>query len=165
MKELLLQYAQYNKWANELIIDAMLGLGDGDVDKEVNSSFPTLRRTVLHTWGAESIWLQRLQLAEHPVWHGEDVALLFDDVCNRWQSDSEAIIRFVAQQYDDRALAHIVEFYDRQKTTHKMPVYQVLHHVFNHATYHRGQMVTMLRQAGATKIPGTDFVGFVRLAS
>jgi uncharacterized damage-inducible protein DinB len=35
--------------------------------------------------------------------------------------------------------------------------------VFNHATYHRGQLVTMLRQIGAEKIPATDFAAFVRL--
>ncbi|MBL0200663.1 MAG: hypothetical protein IPP81_11100 [Chitinophagaceae bacterium] len=39
-----------------------------------------------------------------------------------------------------------------------MPVYQMLHHVFNHASYHRGQLVTMLNQLGADKIPGTDFL-------
>ncbi len=162
MKELLLQYAQYNKWANKLIIDAMLKLKEGDVDKEINSSFPSLRRTVLHTWSAESVWLQRLQLAEHPVWHGDDTSLLFEDVCKTWQVDSETLIQFVAQQYDDRALALVLQFYDRQKNAHKTPVYQVLHHVFNHSTYHRGQLVTMLRQLGATDIPGTDFIGFVR---
>ncbi len=161
MKDLLLQYAQYNQWANKLMIDAILQLKAGAADKEINSSFPSVRRTVLHSWGAESIWLQRLLLAEHPVWHGDDLAITIEDACKRWQADSASLVNFVERQYDDRALQHVVEFYDRQKKTYKMPVYHVLQHVFNHATYHRGQLVTMLRQLGVTKIPATDFEAFV----
>ncbi len=43
------------------------------------------------------------------------------------------------------------------------PVYQVLHHIFNHSTYHRGQLVTMLRQVGLEKIPSTDFIAWARI--
>ena len=160
MKELLLQYAQYNLWANKLMIDAMLKLKDGAVDAEISSSFPSLRRTVMHSWGAESIWLQRLLLEEHPVWQGDDLTIAFEDACNRWQVDSFLLVRFIDKQYDERGLKHVVEFYDH-KTAYKMPVYQVLQHVFNHSTYHRGQLVTMLRQLGVTKIPLTDFEAFV----
>jgi len=162
MKELLLQYAQYNLWANKLILDVLLKLEEGAVDTEINSSFPSVRRTVMHTWGAESIWLQRLQLAEHPVWHGDDLTIEFEDACGRWQTDSVTLIQFVEKQYDDRALEHVLQFYDRQKVSYKMPVYQVLHHIFNHSTYHRGQLVTMMRQLGLTKIPQTDFTAFLR---
>ena len=162
MKELLRQYAQYNLWANKLMIDVLLKLEDGAVDQEITSSFPSLRRTVMHTWAAESIWLQRLQLVEHPVWHGDDLTITFEDACKRWQNDSVGLIQFVEKQYDDRALEHVLQFYDRSKASHKMPVHQVLHHVFNHSTYHRGQLVTMLRQLGLTKIPSTDFVAFAR---
>jgi uncharacterized damage-inducible protein DinB len=35
-------------------------------------------------------------------------------------------------------------------------------HVVNHATYHRGQLVTMLRQVGFTDVSATDFLGFYK---
>ena len=162
MKELLLQYAQYNVWANKLILDAIVKLDNGAVDTEVMSSFPSVRATVLHVWSAEYIWLQRLQLAEHPVWVQGDFSGTFEEACNAWQKTSAELIQFVEKQYDDRSLEHVLQFYDRQKVSHKMPVYQVLQHVFNHSTQHRGQLITMLRQLGATKIPGTDFIGFAK---
>ncbi|MGB3005447.1 MAG: DinB family protein [Chitinophagaceae bacterium] len=31
-------------------------------------------------------------------------------------------------------------------------------HVFNHAAYHRGQLINMLRQLGVKKLPATDFI-------
>lgn len=165
MKELLLQYAQYNQWANKLIIDALLKLDEGAVDKDINSSFPSVRRTVMHTYGAESIWLQRLQLAEHPLWHGDDMAVMFEDACQNWQDCSGELLNFVGQQYDERGMQHVIHYYDMKGTSHKTPVFQVLQHVFNHSTYHRGQLVTMLRQLGVTDVPGTDFIGFARLKS
>jgi uncharacterized damage-inducible protein DinB len=162
MKELLLQYAQYNVWANKLILDAIMKLEDDVVDKEIVSSFSTIRATVYHTWSAEYIWLQRLQLAEHPVWVQGEFSGTFEDAADAWRKTSTELAQFVEKQYDDRALEHVLQFYDRQKASHKMPVFQVLHHVFNHSTYHRGQLVTMLRQAGTTEIPGTDFIRFAR---
>ncbi|MEI9934102.1 MAG: DinB family protein [Ferruginibacter sp.] len=42
------------------------------------------------------------------------------------------------------------------------PLYEVVFHVFNHSTYHRGQLVTILRQLGVEKIPSTDLIVFYR---
>jgi len=162
MKELLLQYARYNVWANKLIIDALLKLEEGAVDKEMISSFPSVRRTVIHIWSAEYIWLQRLQLAEHPVWIEAEFNGAFEEACMQWQQVSASFVQFVEKQYDDRAFEHVLQFYDRQKVSCKMAVYHVLQHVFNHATQHRGQLITMLRQCGATKIPQTDYIVFAR---
>jgi len=44
----------------------------------------------------------------------------------------------------------------------KQPIYKMLLHVFNHGTYHRGQIVNMLRQLGIEKIPQTDFIVWSR---
>ncbi len=44
----------------------------------------------------------------------------------------------------------------------KQPIFQMLLHVFNHGTYHRGQLVTMLRQLGVENIPATDFIVWSR---
>ena len=162
MKELLLQYAQYNVWANKRITDAMLKLEAGETEKEIVSSFPSLRATLCHTWAAEFIWLQRLQLAEYPQWVGSDFAGTFEEACSNWQQVSAEFVQFVEKQYDDRGLQHVLQYYDRAKVSHKTPVYHVLHHVFNHSTYHRGQLVTMLRQLDAKDIPATDFIAFVR---
>jgi uncharacterized damage-inducible protein DinB len=41
-------------------------------------------------------------------------------------------------------------------------VWQVVHHLFNHGTYHRGQLVTMMRELGATTVPATDFIHWYR---
>jgi uncharacterized damage-inducible protein DinB len=55
------------------------------------------------------------------------------------------------------SLEHVFQYYTNKREHIKLPVWQMLTHVFNHGTYHRGQLITMLRQAGVDKLPGTDF--------
>src|SRR4051812_4465983 len=64
MKELFLQYAGFNVWANQLLLDAINALPEEKQKQEIESSFNSLYKTVLHMWDAESIWWQRVKLLE-----------------------------------------------------------------------------------------------------
>lgn len=154
--------ARYNAWANRRLAEKLMSLGDGLFDKEVPSSFPTLRNTVLHLYCAESIWLQRLQLVERPHWPFDDGELPAEGLCGAWAKASDGLTAFVDKQFNDRAFGHVVEYIDMRRQVMKLPVFSALQHVFNHSTYHRGQIVTMLRALGETKIPQTDLVHFLR---
>lgn len=161
MKELLLQYSNANLWANKRIIKALLQHDESALDMEMISSFPTIKATVFHVWSAESIWLQRLQHVEEPIWWQSVYTGTFTEACKAWEETSAALIQFIEQR-NDELLKEVLKYHDRSNNAHHTPVYQVLLHVFNHSTYHRGQLVTMLRQAGLKEIPGTDFISFVR---
>jgi uncharacterized damage-inducible protein DinB len=50
---------------------------------------------------------------------------------------------------------------DLRGNTHSQPVWQVLHHMVNHSTYHRGQITILLRQLGLTP-NGTDLIQYFR---
>lgn len=164
MKEILTQYAQYNVWANKLVIDAMLALPTRKLNIEIESSFPTIKETALHVWSAEYIWLERLKQNPEPLWIQSVFIGLAKEMCNNWQRTSGELVSYIAG-LDEAALKTFCSYSDRSGHTHTTPVWQVLQHVFNHSTYHRGQLITMLRQAGATEIPGTDFIGFARMHS
>lgn len=143
------------------MIEALLKLDDEKLDQELVSSFPTIRKTVYHLWSAEFIWFQRLQLTENPVRIGDVFKGTFSEACNDWQKVSAAIIQFIEKEHNDRLMGHVIEFY-REKKVYKNKVSDILLHSFNHATYHRGQLVTMLRQLGVAKIPGMDLVTFAK---
>jgi len=159
MKELLLQYAHYNVWANKLMIDAMTGISEAAAHRIIPSSFPTLHETMLHIWSAESIWLQRLQGAERPVWHMAIFKGSFAEGCAEWAKTSAALAAHLGEQTDE-SLHTVLAFRYRNGNGASLKRGDLLHHVFNHTTYHRGQLVTMLRQLGVAKIPGTDYVSF-----
>jgi len=163
MKELLLQYARYNVWANKRIIDALLKIDDEEIlDQQVESSFPSLRATVYHMWGAEFMWLQRLQLVENPVWMQQIFKGTFAQACEDWQKVSEVMVQFIDRKYDDKALEHVMQYYNSEKKSFKDPEYVAIMQALNNATYHRGQLVTMLRQLNITSIPSTDFITYTR---
>lgn len=161
MKELIRQYARYNIWANNEFIKLVSSCTEEQLDKELVSSFPTIRKTIYHLWGAEDIWMQRLQLVEHPERAAANFSGSFGEALTQWQDCSQKLLQFIEKQYDDAAFDHVVEYYNpMKKQSMKLPVYVVLMQVLNHATYHRGQLVTMLRQVGIKKIPATDFMIF-----
>lgn len=158
----MIQMARYNAWANRRIVGALQALDNARLDAELRSSFPSLRKTVTHLRAAERVWMDRLALVESPVWLGGDFGPSFPELCVQWLAVSDELARFAEKQYNDKALLHVVEYRDLKKALHKTPVFAVLQHVFNHSTYHRGQLVTMMRATGSTKIPGTDLMLFVR---
>jgi uncharacterized damage-inducible protein DinB len=122
MKDLVLQYARYNVWANKLMIDTMLKLDEATLDKDITSSFTSIRQTVYHSWGAEHIWLQRLELAENPIWIPRTFTGTFVEACADWQNTSQKLLQFTDKQFDDKAFSHIVLYYDMQKNHHKSRV-------------------------------------------
>jgi uncharacterized damage-inducible protein DinB len=160
MKELLQQYAAYNIWATKLLADTINKLSDEEINREIASSFPSLYKTVQHMWMAEEAWWQRLKLVEHLDLQSDKFTGSFSELTINLAKQSQQWSEWVNGATENQ-LTHVFA-YIRNKEQLKMPVYQMLQHVFNHATYHRGQLVTMLRQLGVDKIPATDFSAFCR---
>ena len=160
MKELLQQYAAYNIWATKQLVDRISKLPEEDTRKEIISSFPSIYKTMQHMWMAEEVWWQRLKLTENIVLESETFSGTFNDLVNVLAKQSQQFKDWIDNATETQ-LTHVFA-YIRNKEQLKMPVYQMLHHVFNHATYHRGQLVTILNQLGADKIPSTDFSAFCR---
>jgi uncharacterized damage-inducible protein DinB len=70
MKQLLQQYAAYNLWANKRIVETAKLLSEEQISKEIVSSFPSVYKTFLHLMEVESVWWERLKLAEHTTLSG-----------------------------------------------------------------------------------------------
>ncbi len=161
MKELLKQLAAYNTWATNRIAEAILALPEEKQTAPLPSSYESLQRTLLHMWDAESIWWQRMKLHERFVRPSDNFKGTTRDVVNGLLSQSRLWESWI-NPASDFSLDHVFEYRDNKRDQVKMPVFQMLLHVFNHGTYHRGQLVNMLRQLGVEKIPGTDFVIWAR---
>jgi uncharacterized damage-inducible protein DinB len=161
MKELLHQYAAHNAWANRQLIDVINRLTPVQIEQPIISSFPSIYKTVLHLLDAETIWWQRLKLWEHVERPSESFTGDFNELQQKLINQSMLYEQWTGSLLDHQLL-HVFA-YQRSKTEQqKQPVYQTLLHIFNHGSYHRGQLVTMLRQLEVTNIPATDFNAFLR---
>lgn len=157
MKEILKQLAAYSYWANQRLLDVIVVLPGEKQKQEIPSSFNSLYSTVLHMWNAESIWWQRMKLQERIIAPIEIFKGGMKDLANELLQQNKQWQEWV-NNASDAMLDHVFQYQNSKKEQFKQPTYQMLIHVFNHGTYHRGQLVNMLRQLGIEKIPPTDFI-------
>lgn len=161
MKELLLSYAAYNYWAGQEIGKRVLLLTSDQQEAELQSSFRSIKATIIHMWDAETAWWQRLKLQENVVLPSLSFHPSTQEALTGLARQSQQWKEWVEQAAPPQ-LEHVFAYQNSKKGQFKQPVWQMLLHVFNHGTYHRGQIVTMLRQLGEEKIPQTDYIHFTR---
>jgi uncharacterized damage-inducible protein DinB len=161
MKETFLQYATYNQWANNGLLTVVLSLSEEQQTAEIKSSFPSLYKTFLHMLDASGIWWQRLKLQEKIERPGETFSGNMQALAAQVQQQDKQWAEWVSGA-NEHTLKHEFIYYNSRKERFKQPVCQMLLHLFNHNTYHRGQVVTMLRQLGVEKILATDFIVWSR---
>ncbi len=156
MKEMLKQYAAYNIWASGKLFSIILSLSEEQQQNEMPSSFTTIYKTVFHMWDAESIWWQRMKLQEKINVPSKNYNGSIQEVIAGLSEQSKLWDAWV-NAASDLALDHVFQYQRMDGSQFKQPIWQMILHVLNHATYHRGQLVNMLRQLGIHKIPSTDF--------
>ena len=161
MKQILIQYASYNYWANRIILETLARVPHDVLVRENGSSFGNIYNTVVHMMETESIWWQRLKLKEHVELPEKDPGQHEEAISGALLAQSTQWKEWVSGA-NDKIITHVFEYQNTRKKFFKQPVYEMLMHLFNHQSYHRGQIVTMLRQAGIDKIPATDFIAFCR---
>ncbi len=169
----------YNRWANSRMFGSLEKLDEEQFTAARHSSFPSFQETVFHIFAAEWIWLKRWTgispVATQPVkgvsfetWKtlrsgGAPPPLkLFTVAELRAFCDSldEERQRFIAGLNEDQLHAP-VSFNDMSGNPYFEPLAQLMQHVVNHGTYHRGQVTTLLREAGAETV-ALDMVYFFR---
>ena len=161
MKDLLKEYAAFNVWANQKLTEVILLLPEETQHREMPSSFNSLYKTILHMWDAESMWWQRMKLHERIIRPSENFNGSTKDIVNGLLNQSKQWEDWVIQA-SELSISHVFQYQTSRKEQFKQPIYQMLTHVFNHGTYHRGQLVNILRQLGVEKIPATDFIVWSR---
>jgi uncharacterized damage-inducible protein DinB len=151
----------YNKWANQETLRAAAELGDDAFARDMISSFPSLCATMVHMLGAEVVWLQR--------WHGDPLGnardvLVCDTVARlsaRWEQHWAQQERFI-NALSAEELSRPVQIRTRSGLETVQALGDTLRHVVNHATYHRGQVTTLIRQLGGTPA-STDYFNYCLL--
>lgn len=161
MKKFLLNYTLYNCWANKRITGFLDKLDPDLWDKELNSSFRTIRKTVYHIWDAQVIWLTRLSGESFMFFPSEFFNGSNDEFIKAFNEQSEKFPIFVRTQTEDE-LNEICNYLSTEGKQYRTSVSDVLLHSMNHSTFHRGQIVTMLRTAGFTKLDSTDYITYTR---
>jgi uncharacterized damage-inducible protein DinB len=159
--DILIEKAKYNLWANQRIVAVLSGLEQEQLIQKIESSFAGVYPTIFHIWNAENIWLERLQGISLNSWPSRDVN--DKDNLQKFIQTSKLFLEFLEKNHRQKEFPFSEISYSNLKGDFmNNSAYEIVFHCFNHSSYHRGQIVTMLRQLGVTNIPSTDFIAYLR---
>ncbi|HET8859947.1 DinB family protein [Marivirga sp.] len=152
-----IDYGDYNIWANNLIIDALSNVDEELLNQKIEASFPSIIKTVSHLWMAELGWLSRLEGKGWKVSEITNFSGTAHELFKSWQKTSNAFKSFV-ESADLEEKLH----FEHKEESYSIPFREIAQTVFNHGSYHRGQIIMMMRQLGIADIPKTDYIEWVR---
>ena len=152
---------RYNAWANKLIFDAVAGLPAGEAIKPRQSIFNNLVHTLNHNYVIDRIFQAHLEGREHgyTARNTPDHPPL-DEL---WFAQQEIDAWYIAwsDALTDAALAEIVHFTFVGGGQGVLTRGEILLHITNHTTYHRGYVADLFYQVPA-RVPTTDLPVFLR---
>jgi uncharacterized damage-inducible protein DinB len=148
-------HLRYSAWASRKLVEAVRAVSDADFEKPVGVSHTSLLGTLAHILWADWLWFTRVvEPMEKPGQTREVLETVWLELQDKWVS--------WAERASDAEINRVVEYksiLDGQNA--RTPAWQIVLHVVNHATLHRGQVMGMLRQMGIAP-PHTDLMNFYR---
>jgi len=149
---------EYNSWANTTVFEHLKTLPEGLWRQQVTSVFPSVFDTLAHIYIIDKGWLSILQ----KEYASDDYAIIKSRVEDLNSLIADDSIDELAARYKTLSdgLRSFIETSDRNTeaifASVRMSYADVIQHVVNHGTYHRGNISAMLHQLGHKGVP-TDY--------
>lgn len=158
------QQYQYHKWANNRVFEHLESLPKEVYNKEIKSVFSSVKEVVTHIYQTDGMWLS--------VMSGDDFSQTMEIIKELKQKSTGKDLGVMSKLYEEVAgdyenFLDTLEDPDKPMTiSHPkygdldVSVAEMLKHILNHGTYHRGNITAMLRQQGHAGIP-TDYIFYL----
>ena len=151
----------YNYWARDRTLDAVARITPEQFVRPMGNSFSSVRDTIAHICAAERIWITRLK-GEKPQDLQKPERLCDVDAARKEWVELECEMREQLGRLGPEAVERTIEYRDLRGNDRSDVLWEILQHVVNHGTYHRGQITTMLRQLDAEPPNSMDLIAFYR---
>jgi uncharacterized damage-inducible protein DinB len=147
----------YMLWADRQTLAAVRPVKPEDLTRDAGVSFRSVLGTLAHTLVSQRLWLSRFlgnpltslpRLDEYPD---------LPSWIAGWEETASHIEAFLAGLSDDQLAGPLTWASLPDGAVHTLPLWQAVIHLVNHSTYHRGQVVSLLRQMGYA-VPHTDLI-------
>jgi uncharacterized damage-inducible protein DinB len=150
----------YTIWADRQVLECLAGVPAEDLLRETGTSFGTILRTMAHILGAEQVWLGRFLGAPLDPPPDEDDYADLPSLAAAFTDFWPQLEVFLAALADAQLESNLT-WTNSKGETHTQPTLRALVHFANHSTYHRGQVVSLLKQMGHQP-PSTDLIYWKR---
>jgi uncharacterized damage-inducible protein DinB len=133
---------EYGRWANRRYLDVAEGITDEQLHGEQGHSWGSVHSVFVHMMSSETVWLKR--------WHGDSPKAHLDPkdfpslriLRDQWTAVENQMREFIQQQTED-SLASPMSYSNFSGETFRVPLWQMMMHVPNHETHHRGELAAM----------------------
>jgi len=152
-------HIDYTAWASQRLVDAAALLSPEELNRDFQTADRSVLETLVHIFAADRLWLSRLAGTPHPGFVTDadrSMAVLRNDwpaLYDRWREWAQGLT-------DENVLAPLA-YKDMKGRAWNQPLWQLVLHVVNHGTHHRGQVSGFLRTLGHTP-PALDLVFYYR---
>jgi uncharacterized damage-inducible protein DinB len=152
-------HIRYSGWASRKLMETAGNLTEEQRTRPMSVSHESLQQTLAHIYFADSVWYARTVDPSCPAPSPDSRPTLdslmvdWPDLQRKWEAWADSI--------SDADLERVAQYKLLNGSPGESPVWQIVNHVVNHATLHRGQVVAMMRQLGA-KPPATDVLYYYR---
>lgn len=152
--------AEYNQWMNLKLYDACSQLSSEQLNEDRRAFFGSIIGTLNHLAVADTIWLKRMStdLSHHreldslsqlsmPQALNTILHLKLEDLAE-YRQHLDNLFLSLSKVVTDSELQQTITYKNTKGIEFKRVLFSLLVHVFNHQTHHRGQITTLLSQAG-----------------
>ncbi|HEX7890762.1 MAG TPA: DinB family protein [Ramlibacter sp.] len=153
--------ARYNRWFNERVYEACGQLPETERRRDRGAFFRSIHGSLNHILWADRLWLRRFasQGWEFPALAGEllqlpDGAVHETVIHEDWlqlraaRTALDLAVEKWVVEMPPGFLLHTMRYANTKGVQREHPAWQAMTHLFNHQTHHRGQVTTLLSQAG-----------------
>lgn len=142
LKEYFKHLYDYMYWANARYLTVAAALTDEQIHRNLGHSWGDLHATFVHMLSSEQVWLKR--------WHGESPKGHLNPgdypgiagVKSAWAATEKEMRAYVEAQSPE-GLQAVITYTDFRGETFHVPVWQMMAHLTNHETHHRGEIAAM----------------------
>jgi uncharacterized damage-inducible protein DinB len=157
--DLLVTHLDYTAWASRRLVDAAQQLTPEELTRDFGTSDHSVLGTLVHVFAADRVWLCRVTGSPVPARFVEPekdmhLAVLqteWPELLDRWKNWAAGITNTSA----------VISYRDMKGNAYESKVWQIVLHLVNHATHHRGQAAGFLRTMGRTP-PVLDLIAYHR---
>lgn len=158
MKEHFVQCAAYNQWANARLYEAVFALTEDAYRRDVGSFFKSMLGTLNHLLLTDRLWLKRLTgEGDHPIALDTTLYENRNKLAIARADEDDRLVRYV-DTLDETSIDELLAYETTSGQPHEQRRSDILAHLFNHQTHHRGQAHTILSICTGHTPPALDLL-------
>lgn len=149
MKDYFKNLCNYENWANSDVVYAIV---------KADKVLPKALTLMSHIINAQTTWLSRIKNIKPPysVWQDHDIG----EISGILEKSSKELLDFIDNINEDD-FTKVIRYENSKGEAFGNSVQDILTHMFIHSSYHRGQVIQLLKPE-VNIVPYTDYIQFVR---